>query len=104
QGSDHRIVVMPYPSGPPIKTLEVSLNSRDVGLGWTADSKAITYADSHDDADNIWSLPLDGSPAKQLTNFTSGLIFSFQMSPDGKQIALSRGSQIDDVILLRDSE
>jgi len=39
-----------------------------------------------------------------LTNFKSGLIFAFEMSRDGKQIALSRGSQMDDVILLRDSQ
>jgi len=39
-----------------------------------------------------------------LTNFKSGLIFAFQMSRDGKQIALSRGTQTDDVILLKDSQ
>ncbi len=99
----NKIAVIPFAGGQPIKTLEISLNFRDVGLGWTADSKAITYADSRDNADNIWSLPLDGSPAKQLTNFSSGLIFAFQMSRDGKQIALSRGTQTHDVILLRDS-
>ena len=102
QASDHRIVVLPFAGGGPIATLEVSLNSRDVGLGWTSDSKSITYAASQADADNVWSISLDGAAPKQLTNFTSGLIFSFQMSLDGKQIALSRGTQIDDVILLRD--
>lgn len=104
QASEHRIVVLPFSGGAPVATLEVSLNSRDVGLGWTPDSKAVTYAASQADADNIWSIPLDGRAPRQLTNFTSGLIFAFQMSPDGKQIALSRGSQIDDVILLRDVE
>jgi len=104
QASHHRIVVVPFAGGAPVATLEVSLNSRDVGLGWTSDSKAITYAASQGDADNIWSISLDGAAPRQLTNFTSGLIFAFQMSPDGKQIALSRGSQIDDVILLRDGE
>ena len=104
QASDHRIVVIPFAGGSPVATLEVSLNSRDVGLGWMSDSKAVTYAASQADADNIWSIPVDGGAPKQLTNFTSGLIFAFQMSPDGKQIALSRGTQIDDVILLRDSQ
>lgn len=104
QANRNRIAVIPFAGGQPLKILEVSLNSRDVGLGWTADSKAITYADSRDKADNIWTLPLDGSPAQQLTNFSSGLIFVFQMSRDGKQIALTRGTQTDDVILLRDSQ
>ncbi len=103
QANRNRILVMPFAGGPPITILEVA-SSRDVGLGWTPDSKSVTYADSRDQADNIWSLPLDGGPPKQLTNFSSGLIFAFQMSRDGKQIALSRGSQTDDVILLRDAQ
>lgn len=105
QTNTNKIAVMPFAGGEPIKTLEVSLNFRDVGLGWTADSRAIIYADSRDNADNLWSVPIDGGrPSKQLTNFNSGLIFSFQMSRDGKQIAISRGTQTDDVILLRDAQ
>ena len=108
QANANKIAVIPFAGGEPIKRLEVSVGFRDVGLGWTADSRAIVYADARGDgdsnADNIWSAPLDGSTAKQLTNFNSGLIFAFQVSRDGKQIALSRGSQTDDVILLRDTQ
>jgi hypothetical protein len=49
-------------------------------------------------------MPVDGGPAKQLTQFKTGLIFAFQLSRDGKQIAISRGTQTDDVILVRDAE
>jgi TolB protein len=107
QAYANKIAVIPFAGGEPIKTLEVSVSVRDVGLGWTADSKSIIYANARgnsDSADNIWSVPLDDGPARQLTNFSSGLIFAFQVSRDGKQIALSRGSQTDDVILLRDSQ
>jgi len=100
----NKIAVLPFAGGEPIKVLDISFNFRDVGLGWTSDSRSIIFADARDNADNIWSQPLDGGPAKQLTNFKSGLIFAFEMSRDGKQIALSRGSQLDDVILLRDSQ
>jgi Tol biopolymer transport system component len=103
QAKVNKIAVLPFGGGEPIKTLDISFNFRDVGLGWTSDSRSIIYADARDNADNIWSVALDGGPAKQLTNFKSGLIFAFEMSRDGKQIALSRGSQTDDVILLRDS-
>jgi len=102
--NSNQIAVLPFEGGDPIATLPVSINHRDVGLGWTADSSSIIYADARDDADNIWSVPAQGGPVKQLTNFTSGLIFAFQVSSDGKQIAISRGTQTDDVILLRDSE
>jgi Tol biopolymer transport system component len=108
QANANKIAVIPFGGGEPIKTLEVSIGFRDVGLGWSSDSKAIIYADARGDgdksADNIWSVPIDGGGPKQLTNFTSGLIFAFQVSRDSKQIALSRGTQTDDVILLRDSQ
>jgi serine/threonine protein kinase/Tol biopolymer transport system component len=104
QANANKIAVIPFGGGEPIKTLDISASAREVGLGWAQDSKAVIYASGLNDADNIWSFPLDNGPAKQLTYFNSGLIFAFQMSRDGKQIALSRGSQTDDVILLRDGE
>jgi serine/threonine protein kinase len=104
QANANKIAVIPFAGGEPIKILEAPTSFRDIGLGWTPDSRAITYADTRDNADNIWRMSIDGGPARQLTNFNTGLIFAFQGSPDGKQIAISRGSQIDDVILLRDSQ
>jgi serine/threonine protein kinase/tricorn protease-like protein len=108
QSKANKIAVIPFAGGAPVKTLEVSVTFRDVGLGWTADSKSIVYAEgrgnSDSSADNIWSIPIAGGAPKQLTNFTAGLIFAFQMSRDNKQIALSRGTQTDDVILLKDSQ
>jgi serine/threonine protein kinase/Tol biopolymer transport system component len=104
QAQANKLAVMPFAGGEPIKTFDISFNFRDVGLGWTSDSRSIIYADARDNADNIWSLPLDSGPAKQLTNFKSGLIFAFEISREGNQIVLSRGSQMDDVILLRDSQ
>ena len=104
QGSVNRIAVLPFEGGAPIKTLDISGSFREVGLGWTSDSRSIIYADGRDSADNLWSLPIDGGAAKQLTNFNSGLVFAFRVSNDGKQIALARGTQTDDVILIRDAD
>jgi Tol biopolymer transport system component len=104
QENANKIAVVPFAGGEPVKTLDVAASYRDVGLGWTPDSRSIIYADTRDNADNIWSMPLDGGASKQLTRFNSGLIFAFQVSPDGKKIALSRGTQTDDVILLRDAQ
>ncbi len=104
QTNTNKVAIVPFTGGEPLKNLEVSTSLRDVGLGWTADSRSLVYADTRDSADNIWSLPIEGGAARQLTRFDSGLIFAFQVSRDGKQIALSRGTQTDDVILLRDSQ
>jgi serine/threonine protein kinase len=43
--------------------------------------------------------PSEGSP-KQITNFTSESIRSFDLSRDGKQIAVSRGTSTSDVVLV----
>ena len=46
--------------------------------------------------------PLDGGKPVQLTDFKTDQIFWFDFSRDGKQLALSRGTQTSDVILIRD--
>jgi hypothetical protein len=43
---------------------------------------------------------MDGKPGAQLTHFTTGNIFSFAWSPDGSELALSRGTVTSDVVLL----
>jgi Tol biopolymer transport system component len=100
----NRIAILPFEGGAPVKTLDVAGSFREAGLGWSGDSRSVIYADERDSAYNLWSMPVDGGPAKQLTQFKTGLIFAFQVSRDGKQIAVSRGTQTDDVILVRDSE
>jgi hypothetical protein len=51
---------------------------------------------------NIWIQPTDGSPPRQLTDFKSDRIFSFDWSHDGKWLALSRGPEQRDVVLMSD--
>ncbi|HEV2102980.1 MAG TPA: hypothetical protein VGR58_09400 [Candidatus Acidoferrum sp.] len=45
---------------------------------------------------------LDGSPGHQITNFTSQHIAEFQWSPDGKTLAVARGQNNSDVVLLQE--
>ena len=71
------------------------------GLRWTSDGRALTYIDTINGVSNIWSLPIDGGAPKQLTDFKTDQIFWFDFSPDGK-LAVSRGTQTSDVILIRD--
>jgi Tol biopolymer transport system component len=90
--------------GDPVKVLDLpwqSFTSED-GLRWTPDGHALTYIDTINGVSNIWSLPIDGSTPKQLTDFKTDQIFWFDFSSDGKQLALSRGTQTSDVVLIRD--
>jgi Tol biopolymer transport system component len=52
--------------------------------------------------DNLWLQPLDNSPYRQLTHFTSERIAQFAFSPDGSQIAFEHGHTESDAVLLRD--
>jgi hypothetical protein len=48
------------------------------------DGKALVYINTLSGVSNLWRQPLDGSAAKQITNFKSDLIYSFDYSPDGQ--------------------
>ena len=49
---------------------------------------------------NIWAQPIDGGRSKQMTNFTTGEIFWFDLSRDGKPSVFSRGAITKDVVLI----
>jgi eukaryotic-like serine/threonine-protein kinase len=99
-----QIAIIPLAGGDPVKVLNLPRQSftSDAGLRWTPDGRALTYIDTINGVSNIWSLPIDGSASKQLTDFKADQIFWFDFSRDGKQLALSRGTQTSDVILIRD--
>jgi Tol biopolymer transport system component len=44
----------------------------------------------------------DGGERRRLTDFKDGRLFSCAFSPDGKQLALSRGTISRDVVLIKD--
>jgi Tol biopolymer transport system component len=69
-------------------------------LRWTADGSAIVYVATEHNVSNLRSQPIDGRPAKQLTNFESSQIFRFAWSPNGKQVMLERGVNLRDVVLI----
>ncbi|MDT7540713.1 MAG: eukaryotic-like serine/threonine-protein kinase [Acidobacteriota bacterium] len=99
--SPFKVALYSFDDGRLLKLLDISqfIDIR-AGFRWTADGRALDYIDTRGGISNIWSLPLDGGAAKQLTNFTSDQIFSFDLSRDGKQFAFSRGPVIDDVVLV----
>jgi Tol biopolymer transport system component len=72
-------------------------------LRFTADGKAVVYTVREKGIDNLWLQPLDSSPYRQVTHFTSEKISQFAYSVDGSQFAIQRGHTESDVVLLRDS-
>jgi len=71
-------------------------------LHWTAAGDAITYVRTKNGVSNIWRQPIDGSPAKQVTNFTSMIIWQHDWSRDGKYLVMARGNFSRDAVMLTD--
>ncbi|MBC8029242.1 MAG: serine/threonine-protein kinase [Pyrinomonadaceae bacterium] len=100
--SPFQLGLIDFATGQTIKTIDLPPTDRN--LDWATDGRAILYVDARGGVSNVWSQPIDGSPARQLTNFKSDLIFAFDLSRDGKQMVLSRGSISSDVVLIADAK
>jgi serine/threonine protein kinase/Tol biopolymer transport system component len=103
--STTRIGVIPFAGGHPVRTFDYSA-SPFAGypiIRWTGDGRDLTYIRDQQGVSNLWAQPLDGSPPRQVTDFTNGQIFNFAWSKDGHQLALARGFQTSDVVLIHSS-
>ena len=69
---------------------------------WTGDSRSLLYSRTQEGASNIWEQRIAGGSPKQLTHFTSETINTFDVSKDGKQLAIQRVSSSFHVVLIRD--
>jgi Tol biopolymer transport system component len=66
---------------------------------WLPSGRGLVAMVTEGGADNLWELPLDGSPRRQLTRFTEDSIFRFDISRDGRYV-LSRGRSLRDAVLM----
>ncbi len=70
---------------------------------WIPGERAVAFVDIRTGVPNIWiKQPIAGAPEKQLTHFTSGMFWDFRYSPDGKFIAMARGSRKSDAVRFTD--
>ena len=105
-----QIVVVRFDGGAQVTTFDLpvsagtdyfaSLSYR--GFHWSPDGKGIVYIDTIGGVSNLWQKPLDGGPAKQITDFTTDRIYTFAYAHDGKTLALGRGSDTPDAVLITD--
>jgi serine/threonine protein kinase/Tol biopolymer transport system component len=78
---------------------------RHIGfVRFNPDGKGIVYPLRDKGVDNLYVQPLDGGVLRQLTNFTSLKIYSYQWSVDGKDLALVRGDSPSDLVLIKDAK
>lgn len=83
---------------PRSSTISHTLN---FGARWTPDGSSLAYIVNERGVSNIWLQPVNGTPVKRLTSFTSGSIYHFAYSLDGTRLFLARGNQIRDAVLIK---
>jgi eukaryotic-like serine/threonine-protein kinase len=107
KSSKWQVAIIPVSGGNPIKIFEPPLGLircelRGGVIRWLPDGKALAYSYTCDGVSNLWIQPLDGGKPKRLTEFGAEQITFFDWSRDGRQLALLRVSEMNDVALLVD--
>jgi Tol biopolymer transport system component len=103
QAPPNKLAVMPFEGNGEIKTFSFTPGGTVPPRNqWSNDSKSVFYSTTSNNTSNIWSQPISGGPPKQVTEFNDSLITSFAWSPDGKQLAATRGHLLRDAVLITD--
>ena len=89
-----------FESGQVVKVLDISPKLSNPR--WMPDGRSLVYAEERDGVANLWSLSIEGGVPRQLTRFSSEIIYNFALSRDGKQFVISRGTSSSDIILIKD--
>jgi Tol biopolymer transport system component len=88
--------VFPTTGGPP-RLLD--FHAFHGAVRWTPDARSIVYLDANR-RENLWLQSLAGGPPRRLTNFAGESISGFDLSADGKNLAVARGNVFSDVVLI----
>jgi DNA-binding winged helix-turn-helix (wHTH) protein/Tol biopolymer transport system component len=93
-----RIELISLEDGKTIKTFDFSVNRQ---ISFTPDGKNLAYDVFHNNISQIMVQPIAGGEPFALINFQSDQIFSFDWSADGKHLAVIRGKQLTDAVLIK---
>jgi Tol biopolymer transport system component len=75
-------------------------------LEWAKDGRSVLYETSKDETPELWAQPVGAKGAAPLSPKRIAIlpqetnIWAFTVSPDGKQIAYSRGQNVTDAVLI----
>lgn len=96
-----QILVFPIEGGEqPLRALNIPKDS-EAPLHWSPDGQALDFTVIREGKSNVERLPLTGGAAKQLTNWQSDWVNWFAWSRDGKQLAVVRGTDTTELLLIQ---
>ena len=93
-----KIAVIPAEGGAATATFVRPIGAST--LHWAPDGKGVQYLLTRRGATNVWEQSLAGGAPHPVTDFTSGHIFDFAWSRDGKELLLAKGETASDVVLI----
>lgn len=95
-----KLLVVSVESGEVLRTLDwpEGINA----LFWSPDGQAVDYMAQREGLSNIWRLPLTGGKEQKLTDWqTPAAIWYLAWSRDGRQLAVTRETRRDQLILIQ---
>ena len=92
------VALVPLEGEPKVTLLDIPADC----VRWTRDGQALLYSSTQGGVSNVWERPIAGGSPKQLTHFTSETSSLFDLSKDGKQLAMQRDTSSSNVVLIRD--
>ena len=100
QASPLGIGIIDAATGKPVRvTPNYAAPSGGPNFAWTPDGQKVIFTTT--ERMNLWAEPTSGGDPEKLTDYSEQWIVRFALSPDGKRMALSRGTALRDAILLR---
>ena len=95
------VAIVPFAGGKPTSVFPLPVTAdTSSSLLWTPDGGAISFLNSVDGVSNVWEQRVAGGPPRPVTHFSSGKIFYFDWSRDGR-LVLSRGTETTDAVLIK---
>ena len=96
ENGDWRTAIFPADFGPPEVLLDVH---SELTSPWASD-ESIYFARTTDGVRNIWEIDVNTRQERQVTSFTDGVLFFFDISPDRSTLALARGENTNELLLI----
>ncbi|HTQ96036.1 MAG TPA: hypothetical protein VMH89_04485, partial [Candidatus Acidoferrum sp.] len=99
------LAILPFAGGPPEKIFEIPPTVNVLaGLQWVDGGAAIAYVDDGPRNSNLWKQPVNGDPARMLTNFHGDRFSLFAWSENGDKVVYRRDVVNRDVVLMEGME
>lgn len=95
-----RMTILSFPDGATVTAFDFPGVSGHPDFQWAPDGRTIHFTDSRNGVSNIRAYEFRKGTVTDVTKFTSGTIYNFAWSPDGKNLAVARGQTTSDIVLL----